>query len=40
MRWTLRNSLNGKMVADVDTKGAPSKWLTLRALQALSHFEA
>jgi hypothetical protein len=39
MRWSLRNSLNGKMIADVETKGAPSKWLTLRALQALSHFE-
>jgi hypothetical protein len=38
MRWTLRNSLNGKMLADVETKGAPSKWLTLRALQVLSHF--
>lgn len=39
MRWTMRNSLNGKMLADVETKGAPSKWLTLRALQTLSHFE-
>jgi hypothetical protein len=40
MRWTMRNSHNGKMIADVETKGAPSKWLTLRALQVLSHFEA
>ncbi len=39
-RWTMRNSLNGKMIADVERKGAPSKWLTLRALQALSHFGA
>jgi len=39
MRWTMRNSLNGKMIADIDTKGAPSKWLTLRALQVLSHFQ-
>jgi hypothetical protein len=38
MRWTQRNSLNGKMLADIETKGAPSKWLTLRALQVLSHF--
>lgn len=38
LRWTMRNSLNGKMIADVEVKGAPSKWLTLRALQALSHF--
>jgi hypothetical protein len=35
MRWTLRNSLDGKMLADVETKGRPSKWLTLRALQVL-----
>jgi hypothetical protein len=40
MRWTMRSSHNGKMIADVETKGAPSKWLTLRALQVLSHFEA
>ena len=35
MRWKLRNSYNGKMIADVETKGEPSKWLTLRALQVL-----
>ncbi|MFA5845162.1 MAG: hypothetical protein WC971_10085 [Coriobacteriia bacterium] len=38
MRWKMRNSLNGKMYADVEAKGAPSKWLTLRALQVLEHF--
>lgn len=38
MGWTMRNSLNGKMIADVESKGAPSKWLTLRALQVLDHF--
>ena len=40
MRWTMRNSFNGKMFADVEKKGAPSKWLTLRALQVLEHFGA
>jgi len=35
MRWTLKNTFNGKMLADVETKGQPSKWLTLRALQVL-----
>jgi hypothetical protein len=39
MRWTMRNSLNGKMLADVEQKGAPSKWLSLRALQVLKHFD-
>ena len=35
MRWTLKNTFNGKMLADVEAKGQPSKWLTLRALQVL-----
>ena len=37
-RWTLRNTFNGKMLADVEEKGSPSRWLTLRALQVLQHF--
>jgi hypothetical protein len=36
----LENSLNGKMWADVEEKGQPSKWLTLIALRVLAHFEA
>ena len=40
MRWCLRNSFNGKMFADVEAKGRPSRWLTLRALQVLDHFDA
>jgi len=35
MRWKLRNSFNGKMLADVEVKGEPSKWLTYRALRVL-----
>jgi len=38
MRWLMRNSFNGKMYGDVEKKGKPSKWLTLRALQVLDHF--
>jgi hypothetical protein len=38
MRWRLRSSLNGKMIADVEEKGQPSKWVTLRALRVLRHF--
>lgn len=37
-RWKLRNTFNGKMLADVEVKGAPSRWVTLRALQVLEHF--
>ena len=35
MRWPLKNTFNGKMHADVENRGKPSKWLTLRALQVL-----
>ena len=38
--WKLENTLNGKMWADVEEKGKPSKWLTLTALRVLAHFGA
>jgi len=39
--WILENDLlNGKMWADVEEKGKPSKWLTYFALYVLKHFEA
>ncbi|MEA3337964.1 MAG: nitrogen fixation protein NifH [Chloroflexota bacterium] len=34
-RWALKNSLNGKMWADIEKKGKPSKWVTLRVLRML-----
>ena len=34
-RWKLGNSLNGKMWVDIEAKGKPSKWITLRALRVL-----
>lgn len=34
-RWALKHSLNGKMWADIEVKGKPSKWVTLRALRVL-----
>jgi hypothetical protein len=34
-RWTMKHSLNGKMWIDIETKGQPSKWITLRALRVL-----
>lgn len=37
-RWRLDHSLNGKMLADVERKGRPSKWITLSALTVLRHF--
>ena len=34
-RWTMETSINGKMWADIEEKGKPSKWVTLRALRVL-----
>ena len=34
-RWKLENSLNGKMWHDIEKKGKPSKWVTLRAMRVL-----
>ena len=36
-RWKLENALSGKMWADIEEKGQPSKWVTLRALRVLKH---
>jgi hypothetical protein len=36
--WLLENSFNGKMWADVEVKGQPSKWITLFARIVLDHF--
>ncbi len=37
-RWLLKNTFNGKMHCDIDVKGQPSKWITLRALRVLRGF--
>jgi hypothetical protein len=34
-RWKLENSLNGKMWHDIEKRGKPSKWVTLRAMRVL-----
>jgi hypothetical protein len=34
-RWKMEYSYNGKTWVDVETRGAPSKWVTLRALRVL-----
>lgn len=34
-RWKMEYSYNGKMWADVEKKGKPSKWITLRAVRVL-----
>jgi len=34
-RWRMTYTYNGKMWADIEEKGQPSKWVTLRALRVL-----
>ena len=34
-RWRMEHSLNGKMWVDIEKKGQPSKWVTLRVLKVL-----
>jgi hypothetical protein len=37
-RWLLDNTFNGKMWVDIEEKGRPSKWITLRAVRTLRRF--
>jgi hypothetical protein len=34
-RWLLQDTFNGRFVVDIETKGQPSRWVTLKALQML-----
>ena len=38
-RWPLEYTYNGKTWVDVEQKGQPSKWVTLRALRVLKHMK-
>ncbi|MGE5527601.1 MAG: nitrogen fixation protein NifH [Patescibacteria group bacterium] len=37
-RWPLENTFNGKYIRDIETKGKPSKWITLNALRVLKKY--
>lgn len=39
-RWKLENSLTGKMWVDIERKGQPSKWITLRATRFQTRWES
>ena len=39
-RWKLQSTFNGRFVVDIETRGDPSRWITLRALTALTALEA
>jgi len=34
-KWKLENSMNGRMLVNIEEKGMPSKWITLKALKVL-----
>ena len=36
--WRLMNTFNGKMIVDIEEKGKPSKWITLKACRVLKGF--
>ena len=37
-RWKMADSFNGRFQVDIETKGQPSKWITLRALRVLKGY--
>lgn len=38
-RWKLENALNGKLWIDIEKRGKPSKWITLRVLRVIKGIE-
>jgi hypothetical protein len=36
--WVMKNSLNGKMWVNIEKKGKPSRWLTLKACEVLERY--
>ena len=37
-KWILKNTFNGKMFCEIEEKGKPSKWITLRASRVLQRY--
>ena len=37
-QWSLENSFNGRFQTNIEQKGKPSKWITLKALKTLKQF--
>jgi len=38
-KWLLENSFNGKTPVNIEKKGEPSKWITLKALKILKQYD-
>jgi len=39
-RWILESTFNGRFIADIERKGKPSKWITLKAMQVLKYYRS
>jgi hypothetical protein len=37
-KWKLENTFNGRWIVDIEAKGKPGKWITLRALRTLKKY--
>jgi prenyltransferase beta subunit len=37
-QWILENTFNGRFITNIETKGKPSKWITLNALKVLERY--
>jgi len=37
-KWLLKNTFNGRFITNIEQKGKPGKWMTLRALQILKNW--
>ncbi|MFX0132777.1 MAG: nitrogen fixation protein NifH [Candidatus Hodarchaeota archaeon] len=37
-RWILENTFNGRFITNIETKGKPSKWITLNAVRVLKKY--
>ena len=37
-RWILENTFNGRFITNIETKGKPSKWVTLNAIRVLKKY--
>jgi len=37
-RWILEDTFNGRFITNIETKGKPSKWITLSALRVLKRY--
>ena len=37
-KWILEKTFNGRTITNIETKGKPSKWITLNSLRVLKRY--